>query len=303
MKDTSRRVAVLGTGAMGSRVAANLVDAGFAVRVYNRTRARAEALRQRGIAIADTPRDAVQDCQAAIGFLRDDEASEFVWLDEKQGAVNALARGAVAIESSTVSPACVTQLAERIHVVGADFLDAPVIGSRPQAEARKLISLVGGNAAVLDSVREFIEVSSPTIHHVGPLGTGSALKLAVNAYFATQVAAIAELLSLMQSSGIDATRALGIVSDLPTTSLAAKGAGALMIANDASPLFPIELVEKDLSYALVMAHVHGLRAELTQRVHSIFQQARRKGFGAMNITAISEVVNCETLVSRRAAST
>jgi len=176
---------------------------------------------------------------------------------------------------------------------GAGFLDVPVVGSRPQAEARALIALAGGDVETLAIVRDVLAVSCATIHHTGPAGTATALKLAVNAFFATQVAALAELLAISKRHGIEPERTFEIVSGFPTMSPAAKGAGALMLANDVSPLFPIELVEKDLAYALETARAGGLEPSILRSVHDLFVQARQHGFGAANVSAVSAVVDCD----------
>ncbi|MEM7786339.1 MAG: NAD(P)-dependent oxidoreductase [Bacteroidota bacterium] len=195
-------VSILGLGAMGARMAARLLAAGHAVNVWNRTPERAAPLVDAGARLGASPRDAASGAEVVISMVTDDAAARAVWTGP-EGAVFGLGPGAVAVESSTLTPAAVAELAEAVTEAGAVFLDAPVAGSRPQAEAGALVYLVGGDAQAVERVRPLFDVLGGAVHHVGPTGQGAAVKLAVNALFATQVAAVAELLAMLQASGVD----------------------------------------------------------------------------------------------------
>src|SRR5919109_4498430 len=137
-------IAVLGLGAMGSRMAANLVKAGYGVRVWNRTADAATPLVEAGARQAPSPREAAAGAAFVIAMLRDDEASRKVWLDPENGAFRALDPQAVAIESSTLTLDWIRNLGQAAAEQGLSLLEAPVAGSRPQAEAGQLIYLCGG---------------------------------------------------------------------------------------------------------------------------------------------------------------
>src|SRR5262245_53881475 len=122
------RVAVLGMGSMGSRMAVHLLHAGHAVAVWNRTPSRTKPLVAAGARAAASPRDAVRDAEFVISMVRDDDASQTVWLDPESGALAGISRKAVALESSTLSVAWARALAARCQKAGVDFLDAPVLG-------------------------------------------------------------------------------------------------------------------------------------------------------------------------------
>lgn len=138
------KLAILGLGAMGSRMARAAIDRGHQVTVWNRTAGRAAVLQDAGARLASSPRQAVDGADFVFAMVRDDEASRAIWLDPRSGALDGMEAGAVAIESSTLSVSWVQDLAREAALrPGVCFLDAPVAGSRPQADSRQLIFLVG----------------------------------------------------------------------------------------------------------------------------------------------------------------
>jgi len=137
------KVAFLDLGAMGSRMAANLLKAGHTVTVWNRSPAAAEALVASGARKASSPKEAAKGADFVFAIVRDDDASQNVWLDSANGALAGMHPGAVAIESSTLTPEWIRELSEHFRAKGISLLDAPVSGSRPQAESAQLVYLIG----------------------------------------------------------------------------------------------------------------------------------------------------------------
>jgi 3-hydroxyisobutyrate dehydrogenase len=290
MKNISmNRVSVLGMGAMGSRMAASLLKAGYQVTVWNRTAERVQPVQALGATLAATPREAARGADVVISMLRDDVASRSAWLDADHGALTAMAAGSIAIESSTLTPAWVRELAQAAQGRGVEFLDAPVAGSRPQAEAGQLIYLVGGAAATLQRAEPLLKSMGGAVHHAGEVGSGATVKLMVNALFGMQVAAMAELLGWAQRAGLDASKALEIMCSTPVTSPAAKMAGQGMLAGNFAPMFPLELVEKDFGYALDSASDSGSVLPLAQSTHAVMQNAMTHGLAEHNLTALAKL--------------
>lgn len=288
-----KRIAILGLGAMGFRMAQALLSAGYPVVVYNRTFEKAQPLLKQGAVYADTPRTAAAQADVVISMVTDDTASRSVWLRSDTGAVMGLQRQTVAISSSTLTLDWTKELAAAIKQRGATFLDAPVVGSRPQAEAGKLIYVVGGESKTLMQVQEILAVSGNAIHHVGTTGQGMAMKLAVNALFGIQIVALAEILMMLNRYGIMPEPAMECLHELPVTSLAAKGAGNLMAAKQHAPLFPIELVEKDFRYALEMAEKAGIVSLSMRAVHKVYEEAIAQGYGGDNITGVIQLFEAQ----------
>ena len=283
------RVALLGTGAMGSRIAQKLLDAKHQVVVFNRTTDKEKPLLDQGAVSAPTPQAAAEQADIVISMVTDNEASRSVWLHPERGAVMGLSEGAIAIESSTLTVDWTQSLAVEIEHRGATFLDAPVVGSRPQAEAGQLIYLVGGEVETLAQVEDILRCAGGVLHHVGSIGQGMAIKLAVNALFGMQVAALAEILGLLSQYGITRTKAWDCLGNLPVISPAAKGAGNLMLANQHTPLFPIHLVEKDFRYVLQVAQAVGAAMPGVAAAQAIYEDTLSKGYGNDNITAVVQL--------------
>lgn len=282
-------IAFLGLGAMGSRIAVKLLDAGFDLTVWNRDAAKTSALVGKGAKVAASPRAAVAAADIAFSMVRDDEASRSVWLDARGGALAAMKPGAIVLESSTLTLAFVHQLAAAAGAAGLNFLDAPVVGSRPQAEAKQLIHLVGGEAGTLARAEPVLRAVGGAIHHAGPVGSGMAMKLAVNALLGVQVAAVAELLGVLARQGIAGERAAEILGATPVASPAAKAAMASMVAAAYAPLFPVALVEKDLTYAAAGAQAACAETPVSRAAGAVFAAAIANGLGAEHMTAVRKV--------------
>lgn len=282
-------IALLGLGAMGSRMAKRLVEAGHALTVYNRSAGPAEALADLGVSVAPTPRAAAEGAEMVIAMLTDDDASRAVWTDPETGALAGLSVGAIAIESSTLTPGWIRDLAAAVEDRNAVFIDAPVAGSRPQAEAGQLIYLVGGDDDVVERARPVLAVMGGAIHHVGPVSHGAVLKLVVNALFGVQVAAVAELIGFLEASGLDAEKAIGLLGDTPVMSPAARGVAGLMLAENYAPMFPIDLVAKDFRYAVDAASGAGADLPLAHSTGDVYRMAAERGYGGDNIAGVVQL--------------
>ncbi|WP_376089207.1 NAD(P)-dependent oxidoreductase [Roseomonas sp. CCTCC AB2023176] len=275
------QVGFLGLGAMGARMAARLVSAGHDVAVWNRDAGKAEALGQAGARIAGTPRAAAAGAGVVIAMVRDDPASRRVWLDAADGALAGMTPGAVAVECSTLTVAAVRALAAEAAARGVRFVDAPVVGSRPQAEAGALIHLAGGAARDVEAVRPVLAATGGALHHLGDVGAGAAVKLAVNAMLAVQVAGLAEQIGVLGRAGVDVAAALDAIGTTPVASPAARAAGLAMLGERFPPLFPVELVEKDMGYAAA----EGM-APMAAATRGVLRDAMARGWGAENLTGI-----------------
>ncbi len=210
MKQT---VAILGLGIMGMGMAKNLLKAGFTVHAYNRTRSKAEPLAADGAHIHETPADAARAADIIIAMLSDDNASRAAWTGP-QGALASAKPGTILIDSSTITPGWVEELAKLAKVRDLEFLDAPVTGSRPQAEAKQLNFLVGGDAKVLGRARAVLEAMGQSVIHFGPIGSGARLKLINNFLCGVQIASLAEAMVWIERSGLNREQSLEFLKKL-----------------------------------------------------------------------------------------
>ena len=283
------RVCVLGLGAMGSRMAERLRAAGRSVTVWNRGPGPREAMAAAGFEVADTPRAAAEGAGVVVAMVRDDEASRATW-GGADGALAGLAPDAVAVEASTLTPGRVRELAEEVAARGGAFVEAPVVGSRPQAEAGQLVTLAAGEASALERARPVLEAWSGRVVPLGEPGRAAVAKLAVNAFFATQVAAAAEAADLLRRAGVADEAWLELLGGLPVTSAPVAAALQGIAAARWSPAFPVELVEKDLGYALATAEELGATRPVTAAVHGLYNAAREAGHGDLNLHAVARVL-------------
>lgn len=277
------RIAFLGLGAMGSRMVSRLVEAGHDLIVWNRT---APDKAPSGATTAATPRDAVSKAAVVISMLRSDTASEAVWLDPASGALAGMQNGALGIEASTVTPGHARRLHAAAAKRGIAFLDSPVAGSRPQAEAGQLIFMAGGHADQVVRAEPILRNMGMAVHHAGPAGSGAAVKLMVNSLFGAQVAVIAELIGLAERVGLDPARAVAIIGETPVASPAVKAAASAMLAGSFAPSFPIDLVQKDFGLAQTAAQGADALVPVIDAVEAVFAAAKSEGLGDLNITGV-----------------
>lgn len=285
------KIAFLGMGAMGSRMAANLLHAGHQVTVWNRSAAACAPLVASGAQQAETPIAAVVEADFVITMVRDDEASRSIWL--KTGVLAAMKPGAVAIESSTLSLEWIRELGAAAREREIDFLEAPVSGSLLAAEAGQLVYLLGGEAGALDQSRPVLQAMGAAIHHVGPFGSGTLVKLATNALLGIQVTALAELIGLLTRNGTDVDVALKAIAGTPVWAPVAHYLAGSMRQGDFRPQFPIELIEKDFGYALAAAGEKSA-APMIAAARSVFQAGIERGLGRDNMTAVARLYDTKS---------
>lgn len=276
------KIAVLGMGAMGSRMARRLVAAGHDVHVWNRSRPAAEAIA--GATVAPTPRVAAEGAQAVIAMLRDDEASRAVWCDAQIGALAAMQPGALAIESSTLTPVWVRDWGGAVQAAGAVPVEAPVSGSRPQANAGQLVYFLGGGADDVARAQAVLAPLGGAFHAVGPLGAGAVVKLATNTLLALQVGAWAEILPLLTREGLDLDVALGAMAGTSSWAPVAGYLTMLMRQGNHAPQFPIDLIAKDMAYVTSIGQAGDM--PLAEALAARFETAKAAGLGDKNMSAL-----------------
>ena len=282
-------ITILGTGAMGSRMAVQLLKAGHEVTVWNRSLDKVQPLLTAGAKLAVTPSLAVATAECVISMVRDDIASRQVWLDRETGALAHLPKQAIAIESSTVTIGWAQELNQACIAQGASFIDAPVAGSRKQAETAQLIFFAGGNVESVLRAEPILKVMGCAVHYMGPAGSGAAIKLAVNALFGAQIAVLSELIGFLQSCQMDVAKAIEVMSSTPVSSPAIKMAAAAMLSGNFAPQFPNELMEKDLGYLIDIAQFNDANMPLSRASRQVFFQAVEQGYGADNITGLVQL--------------
>ena len=282
-----QRVALLGLGTMGAGMAANWLAKGFGLTVWNRTRARTQALADKGARVATTPREAAEGADCVFAMVADDAASRAVWLGD-DGALAGAKTGAVVVESSTLTPDWVRELAGHARAKGCAFLDAPVGGSRQAAASGELRLFVGGDAATLDKARPALIAIGSKIDLLGPAGAGATWKLINNQLIAAQVAALGEALDVARKAGFRPVQISSLILNGAALSPIVKMKLPSMLNGDYDePDFALSLMLKDARYAAALAQSLGAPADLVSSAVKAFARAEAKGLGAKDIAAVA----------------
>lgn len=279
------RVTFLGVGAMGSRMAINLLKAGHELTVWNRTPEVAAPLVDAGARQAFTPRDAVASAEVIIAMLRDDDASREVWLNPESGALAGMPPSAIAIESSTLTSAWVKELALVMSSRDRPFLEAPVSGSLPQADSAGLIYFVGGYDGYVEHVKPLLLQMGSKVFYVGTHGAAALAKLTANTLMGVQVAALAEVIGILIREGADVAQVLEAVSGTASWSPMATRIASSMLAQQFSPQFTASLIEKDLGYML-QSGGEDFPSLAIGGARAVFREAIDQGMGAENMTGV-----------------
>lgn len=290
------RVAVLGLGIMGSGMAGRLLQAGHDVTVWNRSAARAQPLGDAGARIAASPAQAADGAEVVIAMLADDAVSRAVWTGP-DGALAAMT-GGIAIECSTLTVSWVRELAAATQARDVAFLDAPVTGSKQQAQEGKLQFLVGGDAAIVDRARDLFGAMGAGLLHLGPTGSGATLKLVNNFLCGVQVASLAQAIAMLERSGMDVPQGVAVLGNgAPGSPLVKTLAGRMLDRAYDPPNFLVPLMAKDLAYAEAEFAQMGIPLPSAAAARALFQAAANDGFEDKDIAAIVELLRARSAIS------
>lgn len=279
------KVAVVGAGRMGSAMAVRLQRAGVDVVVYNRTRAKAEAV---GGAVADTAREAAEWGDTVLVSLADDAAVLHAY-SGPDGVAAGLRSGGVVVETSTVDPETVRRVADMVGEYGAALLDGPVSGSVPLVEQGKLTFMVGGPEDALEQVRPVLDMLAARIFHVGELGSGAAVKLAVNTVVMALNQSVAEALVLAERAGVPRETTYEVLANSAVGAPFVAYKRAAFERPDETPVaFSLDLVAKDLGLILRLAERIGAEMPQAATNRRAALAALDAGMGSRDMAAMAQ---------------
>lgn len=286
-------VAFLGLGKMGRPMAANIIAAGHRVVLWNRTAAHAEDLVARGpgeasASVAETPAEAVANAGVVVSMLADEDAVFSVYEGER-GVAAGIRPGAVAVEMSTICPDAVWKLASVLDTCGAGLIDAPVSGSVATAKAGELTIMTGGSDLHLKAVMPVLDCMGARIFPMGPVGTGAAMKLAVNTIVLALNGAVSEGLVLAEAAGIERRDAYRVFA---ASAIAAPFVHYRRTAFESPeavpPAFAMTLGEKDLTLILELASRVGVELPQAMTNRAVLARAIEAGFGDHDVSGAAE---------------
>ncbi|HHT15842.1 MAG TPA: NAD(P)-dependent oxidoreductase [Clostridiales bacterium] len=281
------KIAFIGIGVMGLPMAGHLMDAGHDVKLYTRTKSKADPLVARGAKCFDAIGPCVCDREAIITMVGFPKDVEEVYLG-KGGILENAPEGALIIDMTTTSPALWQRIAKKARKRGLRPLDAPVSGGDSGAKAGTLAIMVGGETADFEAALPLFEKMGKTIVHEGGDGAGQHTKMANQIAIAGAVTAVAEAVSYGKATGLDLSKMLGTISTGAAGSWQMSNNGPKMISGDYAPGFFIKHFVKDLRIALEESKERGLELPILKKALKMYMQMEEKGQGDLGTQAIIE---------------
>lgn len=284
------RIGFAGLGRMGQAMAARLLAAGFPLVVYNRTRSKAEDLLARGAAWAETPAQLAERSDIVFTILTDERAVEQVYSGE-HGLLSGDCAGKLFIEMSTIRTATIQALRPLAEARGAHLLDAPVSGTLEPARQGQLLAMVGGSAEDLERARPALEVLCRRIAHMGPSGSGTTMKLALNMPMAIFWAGLAEAMTMGSQFGLDRAQMLDVYLDSPVALPALRMKAPLLLGAPHEVAFDVTGVRKDLLAMVATGQDAGVPMPAGSAALALFAAATAAGHGGRDLIAVVEYLH------------
>lgn len=292
------RVGLIGLGIMGTPMARNLLKAGFPVVVWNRTRAKVDALVKEGARAAASPKDLAKEVDVVITMVRDSPDVEAV-LFGKDGVFSATRPGLLVVDMSTISPEVTRRIAERAAEAGVRTLDAPVSGGEIGAIEARLSIMVGGEPEDFERAMPVFQALGKTIVHVGPHGAGQVVKLANQIAVVLNNLGVSEALVFAAAHGIDLEKTRAVIAAGAGSSWAMHNYAPKILAGDFRPGFMVDLQQKDLRLALDAAFQHHLGLPGTALTHELYNALQRDGGGREGNHALVKAIEMLSGVEAR----
>jgi len=283
------RIGFLGLGTMGAAMAANLARAGYPLTVWNRTPGRAAELRKLGAKEGDHPAEVAAASDVVAICVSDSPDVEAVLFGE-HGVAEGIKAGSLVIDCSTISPAVTWQAAQRLARQEVDLVDAPVSGGSEGAQKATLTIFVGGEPAAFERARPILEVIGKTVTHVGPSGSGQAVKAVNQVILAGTYLGVAEGIILAMKSGLDVEQVVEALGGGAAQSWVLANRSGRMIANDYPLGFKTSLHRKDLGIALALAAEVGATLPVAALCAQLETGLVTQGHGDDDMSAVARTI-------------
>jgi len=282
------RIAWLGTGLMGRPMAARLLGAGHDLAVWNRTAAHAAPLVEQGAKLAATPAAAVAAAEVVFTMLRDGRVTRAALFGEPTPEL----AGRTVVQMGTISPEESRELARDVVIDGGRYLEAPLLGSIPQATAGELLVFAGGDAALFDELRPLVAPLASELRRVGGLGDAATLKIAFNQLIGALATGFCLSLAMVRHAGIDVELFMEILRRSAFYTVSFDGRLRRYLERDyANPNFPLALLLKDAELALAEATRLDLGTEAAAGVRALLARGVDAGLGALDYGALYEAID------------
>ena len=271
-------IGFIGLGIMGRPMAENLREADYELVVYNRSEEKADEFVEGGGEKASSPREVAEKSDVVITMLPDSPQVEELVLGE-DGVAAGMSEGKLYIDMSSIAPATSRQVHEVLQEKGVEALDAPVSGGQPAAESGELAIMVGGSDEAVERARPILEVMGKAVTHIGPPGAGQVAKAANQVVVALTIQAVAEALTLVRKTGVDAAKVREALLGGLAQSKILEMHGERMLEHDFDPGFKLSLHRKDLAIALQAAREEGVPLLATAQAAEVMNALLASGHG------------------------
>jgi 3-hydroxyisobutyrate dehydrogenase len=282
------RIGIAGVGRMGAAIGERLLELGHELVVWNRSPGKVEGLAAKGATVAANPAALAAQCETVLTILTNAAAMTDVY-EGPNGLLAGDVGGRLFIEMSTVQPDDQRRLAEKVSAKGASYVECPVGGTTGPARQGKLLGLAGGDAADVARARPLLDQLCRRVEHLGPVGSGAAMKLAINLPLLVAYQALGEAYVLCRDIGLDSKAIMDIFADTSGAPSILKIRGAAIAETLAGresgpPAFDIDSIRKDLRTMLAEAKAKGAALPLVERTLAIYDQAAAEGWGSRDGT-------------------
>jgi 3-hydroxyisobutyrate dehydrogenase-like beta-hydroxyacid dehydrogenase len=279
----------VGLGVMGSEMVSRLLSKGHTVTGYNRTRAKAQRLLDRGMRWGDSPRAVCAAADVTFSMVTNEKALAAV-MEGPDGILSAVAPGKFLIDMSTVSPHYSRNVAAKAREKGADMIDAPVSGSVITLQEGKLSVMVGGRRETFDRLKPIQDDIGPKVTYVGDNGLALSMKIATNLSLAVQMMAFCEGVLLAEKSGIAREVAVDVLTNSAVASPMIKYRGPFVLTMPAEAWFDVNMMQKDMMLALDMGRALDVPLPTTAVSNEFLTAARGMGFAKRDFAVVFEVL-------------
>jgi 3-hydroxyisobutyrate dehydrogenase len=279
------KIGIVGTGMLGEAVGLHLLDVGYDVTVFNRTKDKTEKLKQKGASIAESPKQVANDSDLVITIVKDADAVNEV-IFGNSGVISGKHDGMCIADMSTVNPNLTRKISEDVASNGIDYLEIPVMGGPNVAIDGKLVIMASGKKEVFEKFKKVFDSIAEQSFYLGDTGTAHSIKLAMNLQIAMLALSLSEGITLTKKAGFDPEIFLKILNSTYFKTGMSEGKAYKMIKESYSPTFTLANLKKDLDTINDAADSFDVELPMTKLARKVYADAEDAGFGDIDYTGI-----------------
>jgi len=279
------KIGLVGTGMLGEAVGLHLLESGFSLTAYNRTKSKTKNLEKNGAIISDTPKRVAESSDLIITCVKDGDAVEQVLFGE-DGIVAGKHEGMMVAEMSTINPKSAIQNSKRLETEGINSLEIPVMGGPNVAIHGQLVLMASGNKDVFEANKEVFDTIANKTFFLGKSGSAHSIKIAMNLQISLLALALAEGITLTKKAGFDPEKFLEVLNSTYFKTGMSENKAHKMIRDEFEPTFTLKNLQKDLGIITEAAKDFGAVLPMAERANEIYRDAVDAGFGEIDYTGI-----------------